>query len=92
MSTFWLVIMASATWFWNAEMYSVRDGLNEPSCLLVIRVVISQATAVPVMSCCLNKVSKVVMKSVKVPNEIVVLEIQLVRKVVAQVKAEPLVM
>ena len=92
MSTFWSVIVASATWFWNAEMYSVRDRLNEPSRFLVIWVVVSQATAVPVMSHCLNKISKAVMKSVKVPNKIVVPEIQLVRKVVAQVKAEPLVM
>ena len=92
MSTFWLVIVANATWFWNAEMYSMRDRLNEPSRLLVIRVVVSQATAVPVMSRCLNEVLKAVMKSAKVPNEIVVLEIQLVQKVVAQVKAEPLVM
>ena len=91
MSTFWSVIVANTTWFWNAEMYSMRDGLNEPLHFLVIRVVVSQATAVPVTSCCLNKVSKVVMKSVKVPNEMVVSEIQLLWKVVVQVKAEPLV-
>ena len=78
MSTFWLVIMANATWFWNAEMYFVRDGLNEPSHFLAIWVVVSQATAVPVTSRCLNEVLKVVMKSVKVPNKIVVPEIQLV--------------
>ena len=29
MSTFWSEIVANATWFWNAEMYSMRDELNE---------------------------------------------------------------
>ena len=52
----------------------------------------SQATAVPITSHCLNEVLKAVMKSVKVPKEMVVPEIQLVQKVVAQIKAEPLVM
>ena len=47
--------------------------------------------AVPVISLCLKEVSKAETKLVKDSKEIVVLEIQLVRNVVAQVRAEPLV-
>ena len=56
-----------------------------------MRVVVNQATAVLVTSCCLNEVSKVVTKSVNEPKEIVVPEMQLVQKVVAHVRAEPFV-
>ena len=48
--------------------------------------------AVPVTSRCLNEVSKVMMKSAKDLNEMVVPEMQEVLKVVAQVMADPLVM
>ena len=54
--------------------------------------VVNQATVVPVMSRCLKEVSKAETKLVKEPKEIVVPEIQLVRNVVAQVRADPLVM
>ena len=47
--------------------------------------------AVPVTSCCLNEVSKAVMKLANVPNNMVVPEIQEVQKVVAQVMANPLI-
>ena len=47
---------------------------------------------VPVASCCLNEVSKMVTKSMKDPIEMVVLEMQEVLKVVTQVTADPLVM
>ena len=57
-----------------------------------MRVVVSQATATPVTSLCLKEVSKAVTKSAKEPKDVVVPEIQLVRKVEAQVSAEPLVM
>ena len=53
--------------------------------------VVNHATAVPVTSLCLKEVSKAKTKSAKDPKEIIVLEIQLVRNVAAQVKAEPLV-
>ena len=56
-----------------------------------MRVVVNQATVVPVTSHCLNEVSKAVTKSVKEPKEIVVPEMQLVWKVVAHVRAEPFV-
>ena len=53
--------------------------------------VVNHATAVPVMSRCLKEVSKAETKSAKDPKEIVVPEMQLVRNVAAQVKAELLV-
>ena len=53
---------------------------------------VSQATAVPVISLCLNEVSKAVTKSANDPNDMVVPEIQEVWKVVAQITADPLVM
>ena len=48
--------------------------------------------AVPITSRCLNKVSKAVTKLAKDPNDMVVLEMQEVQKVVTQVTADPLVM
>ena len=53
--------------------------------------VVNQATVVPVVSLCLKEVLKAETKSVKDSKEIVVPEIQLVRNVAAQVRAEPLV-
>ena len=46
----------------------------------------------PVTSCCLKEVSKAETKLAKEPKEIVVPEIQLVQNMVAQVRADPLVM
>ena len=46
---------------------------------------------VPVTSLCLKDISKAVTKSAKEPKEIVVPDIQLVRNVEAQVRAEPFV-
>ena len=53
--------------------------------------VVNHVTAVPMTSLCLKEVLKAEMKSVKDSKEIIVPEIQLVRNVAAQVKAEPLV-
>ena len=69
----------------------MRDGEYVLSRFLVILVVVSQATAVPVTSLCLKEVSKAETKSAKDPKEIVVPEIQLVQNVVVQVRVEPLV-
>ena len=69
----------------------MRDGKYVPSRFLVILVVVSQATAVPVTSLCLKEVLKAETKLAKDPKEIVIPEIQLVWNIVAQVRAEPLV-
>ena len=60
--------------------------------LFSIRWVDSQEMAFPVTSWCLNVVLNLAMKSAKVPRENDVPEMVLWRKVVAQVRAEPLVM
>ena len=54
--------------------------------------VVNQATAVLVTSRCLKEVLKVETKSAKEPKEIVIPEIQLVWNIMAQVRADPLVM
>ena len=59
---------------------------------LVIRLVESQAMAVPVTSWCLNAVSNLVMKSENVPMAMVVPVMAFCLNVVAQVRADPLVM
>ena len=90
--TFASEMLARATWFLKVEIYSVKEGEYELFFLLFsICWVDSQEMAFPVTSWCLNVVLNFVMKSAKVPRVNNVPEMALWRKVVAQVRADPLV-
>ena len=79
-------------WFLKVEIYSVKEGEYELFFLLFsIRWVDSQEMAFPVTLWCLNVELNFVTKSAKVPRMNDVPEMVLWRKVVAQVRADPLV-
>ena len=91
--TFASEILARATWFLKAEIYSVREGEYELFFLLFsMHWVDSQEIAFPVTSWCLNVVLNFVTKSAKVPRVNNVPEMAFWRKVAAQVRADPFVM
>ena len=85
-------MLARATWFLKAEMYSVNEGECELFLVFfTMHLVDSQEMVFPVTSWCLNVVLNLVTKSAKVPRENEVPEMALWRKVAAQVRADPLV-
>ena len=77
----------------KVEIYSVKEGEYELFFLLFSMCLIdNQEIAFPVTSWCLNVVLNFATKSVKVPRVNDVPEMALWWKVVAQVRADPLVM
>ena len=90
--TFASEMLARATWFLKVEIYSIKEGEYKLFFLLFsMHWVDSQEIAFPVTSWCLNMVLNFVTKSAKVPRVNDVPEMVLWRKVVAQVRADPLV-
>ena len=86
-------ILASATWFLKVEMYSVSEGEYELFLVFfIMHLVDSQEMAFPVTLWCLNIELNLVMKSANIPRENEVPEMALWWKVVAHVRADPLVM
>jgi len=82
--------------FWKEEEYLVREGEYSSHCLsflvfLVIHLVESQAIALDLTLWCLKEVLNWVDKLAKVPMVVVVSAKALCLKVVAQIRAAPLV-
>ena len=84
-------MFARATWFLKVEIYSIKEGEYKLFFFFSMHWVDSQEIAFPVTSWCLNVVLNFVMKSAKIPRVNDVPEMALWRKVVAQVRADPLV-
>ena len=93
MRTLGSLMLARVTWFWNSEMYWFRGGGYVWSFLRTIHLVVSQAIAVLVTSLCLKSSLNSVMKFEYVPKvTVLVVSTAFSWKVVAQVRADPLVM